>query len=373
MKSLTAHIEYLLTQTDCVIVPGFGGFVLRDRAALFVSDGFVSAPGKAVSFNASLSHNDGLLAGSLMRDKGISFNEAMVLIDAATREARAMLQRGETLSLGSVGSFELGAEGELCFTPARCNRFALDLYGLDDLKLHTLEELNRPLSAAQAPQASQPTGAAVAMTPTAPAANEQAEAPDEAHIDHTILKRVCAVAAIFLGLLCISHPLDDSSDISVHHASLISSALLTDAILPSPAPADTLTDTSDETSAIETLADETSPVEGATPSGNADAGSDLVETSGNTAADATQQPTETAPMKRYYIVVGSYPTEAQAEDGIKRLENQGLTHVACLVKDNKYRLYIDRFTDKEAANAFLERFRAEPPEYRDAWLLAHKS
>ena len=55
MLAITKHIEYLLTEHDCVLIPGLGGFVLQDRPARFSTEEFTkySFPSKNMEYMAS--------------------------------------------------------------------------------------------------------------------------------------------------------------------------------------------------------------------------------------------------------------------------------------------------------------------------------
>ena len=62
MLRLTIHIERLLLTQDCVIVPGFGGFVIQAVNASYNAEKSMFVPmSKEVMFNTTLQHNDGLL------------------------------------------------------------------------------------------------------------------------------------------------------------------------------------------------------------------------------------------------------------------------------------------------------------------------
>ena len=68
MIELAQHIEVLLLENDCVIVPGLGGFVAHYTPAMRVAEenGF-SVPLPVLSdFNPQLKMNDGLLVQSYM-------------------------------------------------------------------------------------------------------------------------------------------------------------------------------------------------------------------------------------------------------------------------------------------------------------------
>ena len=83
MNNVVRHIEYLLTRHDCVVVPGWGAWIVQSVSAAVIGNAAPIPPRKWLSFNAALSHNDGMLAHSLMRAEGCSYDEAMAQITAA--------------------------------------------------------------------------------------------------------------------------------------------------------------------------------------------------------------------------------------------------------------------------------------------------
>ncbi len=63
---VTAFIRELLFGHDCVIVPGFGGFIGNyTPARIDKRTGTFYPPVKQISFNRNLNHNDGLLVGKI--------------------------------------------------------------------------------------------------------------------------------------------------------------------------------------------------------------------------------------------------------------------------------------------------------------------
>ncbi|NLA48282.1 MAG: hypothetical protein GX876_02335, partial [Bacteroidales bacterium] len=61
---ITSFIRELLFSHDCVIVPGFGGFVGNYAPArIDRATSTFYPPSKQISFNRNLRNNDGLLAG----------------------------------------------------------------------------------------------------------------------------------------------------------------------------------------------------------------------------------------------------------------------------------------------------------------------
>ncbi len=84
MIDLTAHIEYLLMNHDCVVAPGLGAFLAHETPARYDSEsGQFMPPTRSLGFNQALTINDGLLAESVARRCGISLDSARAEIDTA--------------------------------------------------------------------------------------------------------------------------------------------------------------------------------------------------------------------------------------------------------------------------------------------------
>ena len=67
MIELAQHIEVLLLENDCVIVPGFGGFVAHYAPATHVKEeNLFLPPTRTIGFNPQLKLNDGVLVQSYM-------------------------------------------------------------------------------------------------------------------------------------------------------------------------------------------------------------------------------------------------------------------------------------------------------------------
>ena len=67
MIELAQHIEALLLENDCVIVPNFGGFVAHYAPATYVKEeNLFLPPTRTIGFNPQLKLNDGVLVQSYM-------------------------------------------------------------------------------------------------------------------------------------------------------------------------------------------------------------------------------------------------------------------------------------------------------------------
>ena len=92
MKNLARHIELLLRNNDCVILPGFGGFIAHDVPAYYVSEeGLYYPPSRSISFNAAITMNDGLLVQSYMKSYQVDYARATYMVDVAVEQLTDML------------------------------------------------------------------------------------------------------------------------------------------------------------------------------------------------------------------------------------------------------------------------------------------
>ena len=132
MTELLSHIEYLLQQHNCVIIPRFGGFVTRYVSARCVEDEDVwLPPSRSVGFNPQLTLNDGLLIQSYMTANAITYIESLSLIEAAVAQVKEHLQTKGAITLNGIGRLSLGLDGHYDFVPIPSGMTSPAFYGLD--------------------------------------------------------------------------------------------------------------------------------------------------------------------------------------------------------------------------------------------------
>lgn len=118
MNNLILHIEYLLHKHDCVIAPGLGAFIAVRHGVRYAEErNVLLPPGREVVFNASIDNNDGLLANSIARRDGISFEEAAACVAEAVDMLRQEILAEGSVEIGSLGSLSRNREGQLRFIP----------------------------------------------------------------------------------------------------------------------------------------------------------------------------------------------------------------------------------------------------------------
>jgi len=128
---ISEHIARLLYQNDCVVVPGFGGFVTSYIAAKVhpINHTFYP-PSKSILFNPKLIGDDGLLIHNISVVENISYSEAKSKIDQFVAEAESILESKGQLSLDSIGHIRKDVEGNLLFDPDTSTNYLEESFGL---------------------------------------------------------------------------------------------------------------------------------------------------------------------------------------------------------------------------------------------------
>ena len=136
MKNLAQHIEELIIQHECVIVPGLGGFVTyRDKAS--IRNNRLYAPAQKVRFNHLLTYQDGLLAEAYMQDRHINYTTALEAIKADVEQVTTSLNLGNTFILGRIGALSLSTNNTIIFRNEDC-KFLPENIGLPVVNLKQL-------------------------------------------------------------------------------------------------------------------------------------------------------------------------------------------------------------------------------------------
>lgn len=140
MDELVSHIEFLLHEHNCVIIPDFGGFVVDVKPSS--KDGVSSflPPKCELGFNCYLTHNDGLLAQSYMKSYQMTFEAAMMLITRDVEDLKSLLKKTRRVEMGKLGSIVMNNDKRLTFMPAQFVRPSL--FGLDKASLRPLVQMH---------------------------------------------------------------------------------------------------------------------------------------------------------------------------------------------------------------------------------------
>ena len=311
MKELVSHIEFLLHDHNCVIIPGFGGFVINSSPARRDGMATFHPPVSELVFNRYLTHNDGLLAQSFMKSDSIPFEAAMQKIEHAVQEMMREL-RGRKIELGALGQFEMNSSKQFVYKPTA---YVQPLFfGLKTASL-------KPL---------------VQMQPSTVKTHGEQKSPRLRTVGIT------AAAAAVLLLLMFLLPVGDRT--IVHQSAQIISE--TDLFGSRPH-----LNKSNAATAEPVVTEESTDV---------------------TMEEATVAEPEILvsndQMPRYYIIVGVYEVKEVAEDDGEpdgwRLHERGW-----MKRPGRIDVYAASFADREEAEGTLKKIHLDYPAYREAWIL----
>lgn len=313
MKELVSHIEFLLHDHNCVIIPGFGGFVINSSPARRDGMATFHPPVSELVFNRYLTHNDGLLAQSFMKNESIPFEAAMQKIEHAVQEMMRELREGRKIELGALGQFEMNSSKQFVYKPTA---YVQPLFfGLKTASL-------KPL---------------VQMQPSTVKTHGEQKSPRLRTIGIT------AAAAAVLLLLMFLLPVGDRT--IVHQSAQIISE--TDLFGSRPH-----LNKSNAATAEPVVTEESTDV---------------------TMEEATVAEPEILvsndQMPRYYIIVGVYEVKEVAEKMMEKLMDGGFTERGWMKRPGRIDVYAASFADREEAEGTLKKIHLDYPAYREAWIL----
>ena len=142
MIEIVQHIESLLLENNCVIIPGFGGFVAQYSPARWIKEeGQFLPPTRTVGFNPQLKINDGLLVQSYMQVYNTSFPDASKMVDKAVTELMETLHTDGKMEFHGIGVLTLSMNETFDFHPYEDGIMTPELYGLSSFDITEWEDL----------------------------------------------------------------------------------------------------------------------------------------------------------------------------------------------------------------------------------------
>ena len=324
---LEKYISKLLFEHDCVIVPGFGGFIANyTPASIHPVHHTFSPPSRNLAFNANLSNNDGLLANAIKTGLDISFTDATNLISAEVSLLIRKLENHEKVSLEHIGVLFYNKEKSLQFNPDHSFNHNPDSFGLTTFTSSAIkrEALHEKIS--------------------------RKLLPHQAVLSRRRLPATLKWAAVMLPLMTIglwsAFNTDKISSLYNNYASFIPSASHT-----ASAPGKSTAKPKANTRVISALPAEAAPV-AATPPSNAN--NVVIETS---APDV------------YFIIAGAFGVEENAQKFAEDLRLKGYdSFIAGQNRRGLYRVSVEGFSDKAQAMHKINEYRNG--EFPGAWLLS---
>jgi cell division septation protein DedD len=322
------YLFELLFEYDCVIIPGFGGFI-GNYAPARIQTAYHTffPPYKSLLFNVNLKQNDGLLAFRISQKEKVTYADALLSIESEVSRWNKELNGGRTIEINRVGKLYKDKEGIIHFDQDEEVNFLQESYGLSSFVSPGIkrQEGNRTLEK----KILQYTSAQ----------------GDNRHVIPKALKWA-AILSLPIGIAAI---LGISNFDKIKTLSVAYSGMLISNNSPTP-----VKDNHSSTTPSRIYKPER--VEGkALPPVNA-------------AVKQESRPSQAEHSKPFAIIVGAFRFPENAEGLVSDLKAKGYdASIAGQTKTGLYRVSIHSFSDKEEAFRQLAIVRSN--EFSSAWIL----
>lgn len=345
MIHLAKHIELLLLDNDCVIIPRLGGFVAHYTSATIEDkEHIIIPPYRTIGFNPQLKINDGVLAESYMNFYGINFYEANKRMNSEIDELLSILHEEGKYKFVNIGELHFNIYGVYEFKPYDNKLISPDLYGLDTLPIKELSGQSAEL---------------VTSTPQPKLINTiESEDDDDRdayiiRLNRTFVRSAIAVAAMILLLFTFSTPIKNNNILPDNQAKIIPDEILNQ--LKNKSILNRLVDNEKETTstkivspAKQTLASKSCPKE--------------------RKIEEPQVQTE----ESYQLIIASSISKRQAQLLTKELKRQGYDDAQVLISGKMVRVSIAQCSDEHKAQNMLNKL-TKKTEYKNMWVMKEKS
>ena len=355
MNDLARHIEALLVDNDCVIVPGLGGFIIHYTPAVWVEkDNVFLPPTRMTGFNARLKVNDGLLVQSYMTAHHVDFAKATKLVEKDADELLSLLHTEGKVTLGNIGQLHLSIHNTLEFIPDSNPLCAPAFYGLESFGIRKLQKPAKKV--APAPRLA-PVDVPRPHKPVTPRIQWREKA--------AFLSNAVAVVAIIILCFALSIPVENTEVVKGNYAQLL--------------PTDAFCLMKQQSLAITPLVEkkEAAPTK---PKAESKA-AEVKLPARKVEKPAAKKPAAPKPVARttktvasprmYHIIIASVGTTKDAENMARSLRNKGFANAKAIIGGGKMRVCIDSYASEAEAYSALNRFRKDKT-YQNAWILKKK-
>lgn len=347
MTELERHIAKLLLDNDCVIVPGFGGFMAHHIAASYDEKNHIFLPPtRTVGFNPRLTMNDSVLAQDYVSCYDLSYPEALKRIESEVDEFRQMI-------LGEDGGHELCGigrlyaleNGEYDFIPNDNGITTPATYGFQAFELDTLPATesapeSTPAASAADIRKTEPSPFAayspIAEAAPSPAHNEEEEAEQPTLSLNIPVKMLCHMAAaciVLFVMLSIPSRLGDASTGTTSQSAIDAKWLYE--IMPKEM-----------------------------TSGKPES---LVASDDAAQAKANEQADESDALPYYTIVLASRVSIKNAQHYVDKLHQQGMAEASVCRHNGFTKVIYRKFASRAEANRALSQLKADS-SFADSWI-----
>ena len=362
MIELAQHIETLLLENDCVIVPGFGGFVAHYSPATRIKEeNIFLPPTRTIGFNPQLKLNDGVLVQSYMSAYDTSFADASRIVEKEVNEFIGLLHEEGKAHLDNIGEIHYNVYGNYEFIPYDSKITTPSLYGLDFFEMQELSVLQQKEKV------------------WVPTHLEKEKKTFEISINRAYLRNAAEMIAAIVLLFALSTPVENTDVQKNNYAQLLPSELfeqiekqsvaVTPVYVKSEAMQQAKKLSASSTKASSTKKHTADKVKTSKPIAVKEVKVAKQGTSATTAATAPAVKSQKSVNHPFHIIVAGGISLKDAEAIATQLKSKGFANAKALNMDGKVRVSISSFDNRnEATKQLLELRKNET--YKNAWLLA---
>lgn len=360
---LERHIEILLLDNDCVIVPDLGGFMAHYSEAHYDdSDQMFLPPSRTLGFNPALKMNDSLLAQSYIEAYDISYPEALKRIEDEVNELRQHIENEGYYELNDIGVLRVNEYGSYEFEPCEAGILTPALYGLSSVEIDPLESIapafvetkTRPVKIETATDSETKEEKAREVKMTSPLFDED-DNDDKVHIRVSVLRNIAAAAIAIFAFFMISTPLNNGSRKEMSMLNMNTETLTR--ILPKTTVqgvAEVKGITAKELNKKEEKAIQKSEVEN-------------LETSSSSVSENQEVKPEEQNLPYYTIVLASHVSKKNAAAYVEKLHKAGFNEAQVYSGRSTTRVIFNQYKSEAEAYGALHEMR-EYTEFNDAWV-----
>lgn len=380
MKELARHIEVLLLENDCVIVPGLGGFIAHNKAAEFKDSANVFCPPvRTIGFNPQLIINDGLLAQSYMQAYDTDFPDASRKIESVVSQIKDSLYKNGQAELENIGTLYYTMAGVYGFEPYQNAFFSPSLYGLGSFSISPLSELKPVKETTVEPR--------IMIETVSSCEEDRKEKAKQRHIIKRMAEHAVGIAAAVILFFVLSVPventyLDNSSYASLGAETMLdairSKSMATTSLETKDIKQNNATNRRNNVNTLRPVAVKSVKVEKAEPKASKEvkalpavAKKEVIKAESvkaETKSTKEVQKSNSSQNKGMFIIVASLPTMQDAEKELAKFKKQGYEEATILTSDNRYRIALYSYTDKSKAYEKINELRKDE-QFKTAWLL----
>ena len=343
---LERHIEILLLSNDCVIVPGFGGFMAHHVDARYDGrDNTFLPPLRTIGFNPQLQINDSLLAQSYVEAYDISYPEALARIESEVAEVRQVLETTGKFELSNIGVLYLNESGNYSFEPCEAGILTPELYGLGGFNMLPLSSMETLVTVEVAnsneteEKQEESKAKTIAITPSVFDDEEEDEQHAEfIQIKKSVLRNLAAACIAIVAFFALSTPLNSPNK----QMSKVDASLLT-RIMPKEV-------------TRQNVAQELS-------TGNNTNSLKLEEKASNALDEKEIKSAE----PYYSIVLASRVTKRNAANYVERLQAKGLKDAKVIITASNVKVVYGTFDSENEAQVALNKLRHNEV-FSDGWI-----